>query len=186
MKKWAIWLVALVMLTGCSGKNKALERGLSLRTRLLQGESCTFSLEITADNGEQICTFCMDCQADSKGNVSFTVTAPESIAGIGGSLSSEGGKLTFGDTVLDLGTLAQGRITPISAPWLLIKTLRGGCITAAGEEGGLLRLSVDDSYADDSLQLEIWCDDADLPVKAEVVWEDRRILSLVIQNFTIA
>lgn len=186
MKKRAIWLAALLVLTGCSGKNQALERGLSLRSRILQGESCAFSLEITADNGEQMCTFCMDCQADREGNVNFTVTAPETIAGIGGSLSAEGGKLTFGDTVLDLGTLAQGKITPISAPWLLIKTLRGGCMTAAGEEEDLLRLSIDDSYADDSLQLEVWCDEADLPVRAEVAWENRRILSLVIRNFTIA
>lgn len=185
MKKRAIWLAALVLLTGCGGKNRELERGLSLRARLLQGEGCSFSLDITADNGEQVCTFAMDCQADKQGGVTFTVTAPQTIAGIGGSLSGEGGKLTYGDTVLDLGTVAQGQVNPISAPWLLVKTLRSGCITAAGEDGELLRLSIDDSYADDSLQLDIWCDSADTPVRAEVVWENRRILSLTIRNFTI-
>lgn len=153
---------------------------------MLKAASCTFTAQITADYGDKVYSFAMDCVADSSGNVDFTVTAPETIAGITGSLSAEGGKLTFADTALHVPLLAEGLLTPISAPWILIKTLRSGCITSAGEDGQALRLSIDDSYADDALHLDIWCDGEDRPDRAEINWEGRTILSVVVTNFSIS
>ncbi len=37
-----------------------------------------------------------------------------------------------------------------------MKTLRSGYITSAGMDGGRLRLTIDDSYEDDALHLDIW------------------------------
>ena len=49
----------------------------------------------------------------------------------------------------------------------------------------MMRVSVDDSYRDDALHLDIWFDEQDLPKHAEVLWADRRILSLEVANFKI-
>ena len=179
-----MFLLAL-LLTGCAGENEALDRTMALRANLLSASECRFDAVITADYGDKAHRFSVACVADGQGNVTFTVQEPESIAGITGSISGEGGKLTFDDTAVAFELLADGQVSPVSAPFLLIKTLRGGYVTACGSDGEQLRVSIDDSYEEDALHLDIWLGAGDLPVRAEILWSDRRILSLEVKNFEI-
>lgn len=185
MKRAAALLCLVAMLSGCSSENTELERGMALRSKLLSAESVSFDAEILADYGDKLHTFSLACQADSLGTLTFAVMAPESISGISGSISQEGGKLTFADTALHFDLMADEAFSPVSAPWILLKTLRSGYLTSAGMEDGALRLTIDDSYEDDALQVDIWLDSADLPVRAEILQNGRRILSLSVSNFQI-
>lgn len=185
MRKSAWLLVLALLLSGCSGKREELDRAMKLRAQLLAAD-CSFDVEITADYGDEIYTFATSCQGDSKGNLGFTVTAPETIAGITGAVRKGEGELTFSDTVLAIPLMADGQLSPVSAPWILLKTLQGGYLTAAGMEGEFLRLTVNDSYAEDALQLDIWLDENDHPVRADVLYGNRRILAMTVSNFCIA
>lgn len=185
MKKIAAAMVVLVFLTGCSGGSKEMQRGLDLRSELLKASECRFSCEITADYSDKVYTFSMDCRCDPQGNLTFAVTAPETITGITGKVSDAGGKLTFDDTALQFDLMAEEQVTPVSAPWILMKTLRSGYITSAGMDGGRLRLTIDDSYEDDALHLDIWLGEDDCPEDAEILYKERRILSLKVTNFEI-
>lgn len=185
MKKWVPVLAVFLCLAGCGGENKELERGLSMRARVLQAQGCRFSAKVTADYGDKVYGFSMDCLGDQEGNLSFTVTAPETIAGITGTLTGEGGALTFGETALAFPILAEGLPSPVGGPWLLLKALRSGPITSAGLEEDKLRLSLDDSYEDTALHLDIWCDGEDRPVLAEIWYDGRTILTLSLENFTL-
>ena len=100
-------------------------------------------------------------------------------------IDGDGGQLTFDDSVLAFELLADGLLTPVSAPWLLYKTLTGGYFQTAVQEGDLLHLQIHDSYADHALLLDIWLGDADLPVRADVLYQNRRILTLDVENFQI-
>lgn len=186
MKKVGALLILLCFLSGCSGASKEIERGMALRSKILKASECSFDAAITADYGDKLYSFSMACQADTQGNLTFTVTAPETLAGISGRVGSDGGKLTFDDTALQFDLMADGQVTPVSAPWFFLKTLRSGCLTSAGTEDGVLRLSIDDSYADDALHLDIWLDGEDLPARAEILYGGRRILSVGVTNFTTA
>lgn len=185
MKKLISVLMLIVALAGCAGGNEELDRAMALRAKLLGASGCSFDTVITADYGDKIHSFSVSCTADGKGNVTFTVTQPQTIAGITGNLSGEGGKLTFEDKALAFELLADGQLTPVSAPWLFLKTLRGGYVTACGTDGEQVRVSIDDSYEADALHLDIWLGEGDLPVRAEAVYDNRRILSLEITNFQI-
>lgn len=185
MKRFFCLLLCLCLLAGCSTHDSSLQRGVDLRERILTGNGCHFTLEITADFGDSIYTFCLDCEADKQGNISFCVDAPESIQGISGKIDAMGGKLTFDDKVLAFSLLADGEVSPVSAPWLFLKTLRSGYLTSAGMDGDLLRLTIDDSYEEDALQLDIWVDKTELPIYAEVIWQGRRVLSMSVQDFSI-
>lgn len=185
MKKFGVLVILLLLLTGCSNASKEIERGMALRSKLLQASSCTFDAEITADYGDKVYTFAMSCQGDPKGNLTFTVTAPETIAGITGKISSEGGRLTFDDTALQFDLMADEQVTPVSGPWIFLKTLRSGYLTSACTEDEQLRLSIDDSYEDDALHLDIWLDAGDIPTRAEILYDGRRILTLTVKNFGI-
>lgn len=184
MLKAGFVLILMFFLTGCSDTTKEIDRGMELRTRLLS-ENCSFDTEITADYGESLEIFSLSCQSDAQGEVIFTVTEPETIQGITGKISERGGELTFDDTVLFFPLLAEETLSPISAPWILIKTLRSGYLTSACSEEELLRLTIDDSYDQGALKLNIWLDGENRPVIAHIFQEGKRILSLKITNFEI-
>lgn len=175
-------MAALVLLTGCTGSGEALDEVMALRADLLAA-SCSFRAVVTADYGDAVHTFTMDCQSDTSGGLSFTVVEPESIAGITGTVSREGGELTFDDTVLAFPLLADGQFSPVSGPWVLMRTLRGGYVTACGQEEGMIRATINDSYEEDALQLDIWLDGSGLPHRAEILWDGWRVLTLEVEMF---
>lgn len=155
---------------------------MAFRNRLLES-SCAFSAEITADYTDNLVAFTLDCTADNRGNLVFTVTAPMEIAGIGGTIKTGKGSLVYQDTILSVPLLAQGELSPVSAPWILLCALRGGYIASAGTEGELLRVTVNDSFADNTLQVDIWFDSLNLPQRSEIFWQGRRVLSIQIKDF---
>jgi len=175
----------LLCLSGCADTSSELERGMALRSRLLKAEQVSFTADIAADYGDAIQLFSMECVSDAKGNLTFTVTAPEPIAGITGCISNGEGTLTFEETALHFELLTDDQLNPASSPWILMKTLRSGYLTSAGMEGELLRLTIDDSYEEDALQLDIWLGDGDLPQRAEICYDGRTILTLTVKAFQI-
>ncbi len=181
MKRVLILCLA-VLLTGCAASDKALSRAMTMRQQL-QNSGCSFDCTVTADYGSVIHSFTMRCAADQQGTLTFEVQSPESISGITGTIEKNKGKLTFDDKALAFDLLADGQLSPVSAPWVLIHTLRGGYLASCAEiEDGLL-LSIDDSYEEDPLRLDIRMDEDGKPKTAEILWQGRRILSMEVENF---
>ena len=184
MKRGLTLLLLVLILAGCGRNDECMSRGMALREKLLQSAGYSFDAEITADYGNKVYEFAMQCTVDQNGNLTFQVSEPEYIRGISGIISGMGGQLTFDDALLAFDLLADGEVSPVSAPWLLIKTLRGGYLSSSSMEDGCLRLTIDDSYEEDALQLDIWLDSQDLPDHAEILWQGRRVLSLDVGKFT--
>lgn len=185
LKRLAVLVLCLLLLVGCTDQDASLAPVLELRQKLLEGKGCNFSATVTADYGEYLHTFVLQCNADGSGDVSFQVIAPDSISGITGSITQEEGKLTFDNEVLIFSPLADGLLAPVTAPWVLIHTLRSGYIVSCGETEQGAIVSIDDSYAENSMGLEIRLDHQNMPVSAEIIWQGRRILSMIIDNFVI-
>lgn len=185
MKKLLAALLALVILTGCTGKRDEMDRVMTLRATLLACEMCTFDSKITADYGDAVQTFSLRCEGRSDGTLGFEVLEPETISGITGRFAAGKGELTFDDVALAFPLLADGQVTPVSAPWILLKTLLGGYLTACSMEEDLLRVTINDSYEEDALQLEVWLDSEDRPVQAEIVYDGRRIITMEVGSFQI-
>lgn len=184
MKRAIALVLAIFLLTGCSTEGE-LNHALKLREQLLNSDGCTFEAVITADYGQKVHTFSMQCSFDDRGDLSFTVTKPETINGITGTISGEGGMLTFDDQVLAFELLADDQVTPVSGPWLLIRTLRSGYIRACGEDGEYKKLQIDDSYEEEALALDIWLDEDGVPARADIMYDGRRIVSLEVYQFAI-
>lgn len=185
MKRMLTIILLAVLLTGCGSQSEQVDKAMVFREKLLQGQGCSFDVTITADYMETLYTFSMNCSTDASGNLTFTVKEPSTIAGISGIISSDGGKLTFDDQVLAFEEMADGQISPVYAPWVFVNTLRSGYINSCGEAEDGFRICIDDSYAEEALQLDIWTDHDVLPTAAEISWKGRRILTLEISNFTI-
>ena len=81
--------------------------------------------------------------------------------------------------------LADGELSPISAPWVLVNTLRSGYLTSCGKDGDSFRVTINDSYQDEYVQVDVWLSDDNMPTYAEFLWRGHRILSLNVDAFTI-
>lgn len=182
--KLATIVCAFLFLCGCKNTDADMERALSLRNKLTTAEAYSFQAKITADYGEAVYSFTLDCQFDQTGDMSFCVVEPKVIRGIKGVISDHTGKLTFEDQIIAFQTMADGQITPVMAPWLFIRTLRSGYIDGCSDENGFLYISADDSYEEDALHLNIWVDAALIPQKGEIFWQGRRVLAIVVEEFT--
>ena len=178
----ALFLIVL-LLSGCADDSDQMGRPMALRGKIQQKE-VSFDVSITADYGDKIHTFAMACQGDTRGNIKFTVTEPETIAGISGTVSKGSGKLSFDDQVLSFDILADELVSPVSGPWVLLETLRSGYLTSCSAEGELLRVSIDDSYEEKALHLDLWLNADDIPQCCEIIWQGRRLLSMEVKNFT--
>lgn len=183
MKRFLAVLFFFVFLTGCASTDDAMDNAMGLRKKISNSENCSFECTVTADYADKIFSFVLKCIFDGQGGMKFTVLEPESISGITGNVDSSGGNLTFDDQVLMFPMLADGYISPVCAPWLLVKSLRGAYIHSAidTEEGA--HIVCHDSFGEETLQMEIWADDSGNPKDAEILWKGRRILTLAVRNF---
>ncbi|MBQ4641352.1 MAG: hypothetical protein IJB47_01920 [Oscillospiraceae bacterium] len=180
----AAFLCVIFILTGCS-KQSSLDRAIRLRSDIVAGNGCSFVCEITADYGEKIYTFGMDCQADREGNLSFTVTKPDTICGICGRITSQEGALTFDDRVLAFETIADDHLTPVSAPWFFLRAICSGYINSCQETESGYCIEIDDIYNGTSVALLLHTNADFVPVGGEIFWNNRRILTLQVDNFII-
>lgn len=185
MKRVYILVIAAILLCGCNKGNNEFDRAMLLRTDLLNANGCSFVAKVTADFSDRTYTFTMRCQSDQNGNVTFEVLEPDYISGIQGKIAYDGGKLIFDDTALAFGLQADGLISPVSAPWVLVRALRGGYVRYCGQEEQFLRLTVDDSYEEDALMLDIWIGADNKPIQADVYENNKRILTLVVSDYQL-
>lgn len=161
-----------------------MARALDLRSRVLGASEVRFEAEILADYTDRVESFELACTVDPEGTVTFAVTEPEEIAGITGTVSGTEGTISFDDTVLAFPLMADGRLSPVSAPWVLMKALRSGYIVAVAQEGELLHMTIDDSYDDDALTVDIWADGDEIE-SAEIAWEGRRQIVMELGDFAL-
>lgn len=184
MKKIGCLLIMVLCLAGCTETDKEIDAAMQLREQILSGES-SFLSKVTTDYGDSMYVFSMECVMNHTGTLQFEMKTPDSLAGITGTISDDGGNITFDEKALYFPLLTDDLLVPASAPWILMKTLRGGYITAACSEENLLHLTINDSYADDALMVDIWLDEERLPVRGDILHEGKRILSIDIEGFRI-
>lgn len=181
---WGLGL-CLVLLWGCSRSGPPpMEQALAFRSRLLEAGGCSFLTEVTVDYGAHVYSFTLSCRTDEGGALAFTVTAPESIAGIGGTVSGEQGTVSYEDTILAISPLAQGRLSPVAAPYALLHCWQTGYIATCGPEGTTTRFSVETLFLEEPISTETWLDaELGVPLWAEICYNDQRIVTLSLSEF---
>lgn len=185
MRRIVAVCLLFLLIPACGRRQNEMDEILLFRETLLQSQGCTFSCKISADYGSEVWEFAADCSADREGNITFSITAPESIAGIKGQISASGGRFTFDNAVLGFPLLADGTLSPASAPWIFMRSIRSGYLISCGHDSEGVRINVNDSYEDDALMLDILMDTDSAPEYAEIFWKGRRILAMDIENFEI-
>lgn len=183
MKRFFPLILVLFTLTGCKVHEEDMGRALKFRENLLRQSGYAFTCDLTAEYGQILYQFVLECQVDNKGTVSFTVTAPDSISGIKGELSGAGGQIKFEDSILGFPILSEELPTPLSAPWLFVIAMRSGYIRTCDVQDGKMALTIAETYEEDAMLMKIQFDRNDKPVSCEIIWKGRRLLSMEIDDF---
>ena len=184
MKRWLVFLLMPLCLIGCKQNNPSMDELYAFREDLLQSEGIRFEAEITVDYGQEFYAFQVECTTDDKDKLQFEILKPDSISGIQGTISKEDGHLRFDDYVLAFKSVADDRLTPVSAPWVFLTALRGGYITSCGKNENGYTAIIRDTYEEDPLILEIYFS-KNTPISAEIFWNQTRVITMQIQNFTM-
>lgn len=185
MRRVLFVFLAVMLLGGCSNDKVRMEQALAFRNAVLAANECTFSAVVTTDYGDSIYTFGMACTSKKDGTVHITITEPETIKGITCTVAGKNGKILFDDKAVLFETLADGQITPVISPWLFMKAIRGGYIAYSGVKEKQMELRIDDTFSDTPFCTEIYFNENNMPVFAEILWQGRRIVSMEINNFSI-
>lgn len=180
-----IFLTTIVLFTGCADSRDGMNGFVAFRDKMLKGNGCSFETTVTVDYGNSFSSFDLVCKTDNVGDMALTVTNPDSISGISCKISGGKGQLTFDDKAVAFEMLANGQITPISAPWLFIKALRGGYISSCSEGEMETIIRIDDSFGDVPFSVDVRVDETFLPKAAEIIWNGKRIVSMEISSFII-
>lgn len=183
MKRVLAILMVIPILTGCKHAGASMEQAMEFRNRISSNRECAFETEITADYGDKTYSFTMECKAGQDNTVAFTVTAPDSIEGITGIISDAAGKLTFEENVLLFEPIAEGILSPVSAPWFLLQGLQGGYIEACADTDSGYIIHIQDSNMDKPVDYSVWMNPQNVPVQAEIIWDGMRIMSMKIEGF---
>lgn len=184
MKFLTFALALLVFLCGCAEKDTGISDALYLRQRISQGNGYSYQAVITADYGDCTYEFTMDCEIDKDGTQHFTLIKPETICGITGVISQVGGKLIFDDNVLLFEPMNRGTLIPAVGPWLMFKAVSGGYIRS-GTDSKINQITIDDSFEGELFQLLLTVNEGGDPVFGEIIFDNRRILSIKVNDFKV-
>ncbi|MBO5868877.1 MAG: hypothetical protein J6Q54_08220 [Oscillospiraceae bacterium] len=186
MRKLIAVFLVVIMLTGCKvSDNTALNQFLEFRNKVGHASGCSVVVNVTADYGDAIYYFGMDCKYLSTGDMEFTITSPDTINGITGRIQNGKGQFIFDEQVVVFEPLADNQITPALAPWLIMKSLTGGYISSFETARGMHQGVIEDSFGGVTYTVDVWTDNEALPVRGEILWQGRRILSVDIIAFEI-
>ncbi len=147
----------------------------------MEAGGCSFTADVQADYGDRVYGFTMACRYEG-GEAQMEILAPDAIAGISAKTSQGGTELRFDGAELDFGQLANGFVSPVATPWLLVQCWMEEYIAYAGADGDLERITYLRGYHEEELAVDTWFRDS-IPVHAEVAQEGVRRLTVEIRNF---
>jgi len=178
-----IIILCFTLFTGCASEEERLDRAMDLRTKISNAHEIQFQCTVTADYYDEVCTFVMDCIYDEEDQIHFQVIEPDTISGISGLIDGKKGHFTFDDQILAFKPMDGRYLSPIYAPWFLLNALQGGFIHSASAQKDGYCVTYRDNYQEETLTAEVQFAKANVPIKCEIYWAERRILLIEICNF---
>ena len=180
--KQALTGILIAALTGCTAGEAPMQRALDLRTSLMNAGGCSCTAAIRAEYEDRAYSFTVACTYTDDG-ANITVLQPREIAGISAAVSADGARVIFEDVELDLGQMAEGNVSAMSAGWLLPHCWESAYIDCAGTDGDLYRITYLEGYNEEELTVDTWLDETQTPVYAEVSYDGIRCLTIQYSDF---
>ena len=182
-KSLVVLLLLPLLLCGCEKRRGVTQEALTFRTQLMQAGKCSFTADMKVDYGSRIYEFSV-ITSYTPDETKLTIQSPEEISGICATVTKNGTKLQFQETELEFGKLANGNISPVSAPWLLVQCWIGEYIASSGADADMERVTYLRGYAENEVTVDTWFSEKSVPVYAEFIYDGFRCLCVDIRDFS--
>ena len=160
-----------------------MTKGIAFRSRIISSGGCGFRVRITADYGQEVREFTLDCDSDGEGNVSFCVVEPDSIADITGVINGDEGTVTYDGLQLAFPLFVNDQISPVSASGLVLDCWLNEYILSAGMTDQIYRVTYEKKIQEKALLIDTYFE-KDIPISAELCYNGYRIMNLMISEFS--
>lgn len=181
--KIAVPMLLLLLLCACGAGETSAQTPVRFRTSLTEAGGCDFAAAVTADYGDYIRQFSLNCSAEI-GNTTLTVTAPDNAAGITAAVSGDKATVSFGDTILAVEEFSTRKISPMAAPYILERAWSTGYISSTGMDGEWEAVEYLLGYGSDQLTI-LTCFSGQLPLRAEISDGESTLIICEITDFTL-
>lgn len=159
-----------------------MAQAIEFRGQLISKGGCSFRACITADYGQEVQSFTLDCTADGEGKVSFRVVEPETLADITGEMEGQDGTITYDGLQLAFPLLVREQISPVSAPALMVDCWLKEFILSAGMTQECYRATYEKKIKGKDLLIDTYFE-KDIPISAELCYNGYRIVTIKITDF---
>lgn len=178
----------LVMLSGCGGTTAD---GQSVRTHFEELAGFETHLKILSDLEQSVLEYEVDYVYNKEENDTFTITAPESLAGIGGTIAgtdSASFTLQYDGLALDDAMPQRTGLTPADAFFCLLDDLRRAepaqMWTESTDGVDLLVLRYEQDGEEGKVEKQVWLTEkAYQPVCAELYVDGERVLRIQVTAY---
>ena len=183
-----------LLLAACGGGvqgSEAEQLALLVRGEYLAMTSCAMEASITADYGQRVYQYELTARGEGE-EMTLTLTAPETVAGITARVGGETGLLEYDGVSVETGPLDEEGLSPMSALPALLEAARSGYILSCsleeqGEGGELLRVDCGQAEGQPGTGTEIslWFDLATYALaQGEITVDGFRVILCQCSNFT--
>ncbi len=180
MKRVLPFILCLILLCSCADDGKAQ---LAEFTGIVSAvENISFTAEVSAQYDDKTAEFVLAYEQTGESS-SVSVVKPELLSGIRASLTGSELSLEFDGAVLDIGTLDDAELSPMSSLPLIVRAMREGHLEICWVEGDMIaaRLIPSDDYV-----VTLWIDASLTPRSAEVSYKERTVVTAEISDWVIS
>ncbi len=180
MKRLLPIVLCLFLLCGCADDGKAQ---LAEFTKIVSSaENISFTANVTAQYDDKTAEFTLAYEQTENG-ASVSVVKPELLSGIRASLTGGELSLEFDGAMLDIGTLDDAELSPMSSLPLIVRAMREGHLELSWVEDNMTaaRLVPADDYV-----VTLWIDSSLTPCSAEISYKESTVVMAEISDWVIS
>ncbi len=180
MKRLLPFALCLFLLCGCADDGKVQ---LAEFTKIVSSaENISFTACVAAQYDDKTAEFTLVYEQTENG-ASVSVAEPELLSGIRAELTGEELSLEFDGAILDIGTLDDAELSPMSSLPLIVRAMREGHPELSWVEGDMIaaRLVPSDDYV-----VTLWIDSSLTPRSAEISYKEHTVVMAEISDWVIS
>ena len=180
MKRVLPFIMSLLLLCGCADDGKA--QFAEFTNIVSTAENISFSANVSVQYDDKTAEFTL-AYAQTKDGASVSVVKPELLSGIKANVTGRDLSLEFDGAMLDIGTLDDAELSPMSSLPMIVSAMREGHLEISWVEGDMIaaRLIPSDDYL-----VTLWIDQSLTPRSAEISHKEHTVVTVGISDWVIS
>ena len=180
MKRVLPFVLCLILLCGCADDGKS--QFLEFVNVVSSAENISFSAKVSAQYSDKTAQFTLGYEQTADG-ASVSVIEPEMLRGIKANVTGKNLSLEYDGAMLDIGTLDDAVLSPMSSLPLIVQAMRNGHLEISWVEDDMLAARI--IPADDYV-VTLWSDSSLTPRSAEISYKENTVVLVEISDWSVS